>query len=133
MLGGRVALAAGFLSAVADRFGVWGKPGAPQIAWGDWSHFVVYTATLNWFLPARFVPAVAAVATIAEVALAVLLLLGYRVVWTATASGILLLLFAIAMTAALGPKAPLDYSVYAAAAAAFLVAGNSRTPQNTRR
>jgi uncharacterized membrane protein YphA (DoxX/SURF4 family) len=131
LLVGRVALAAGFLSAVADRFGVWGKPGKPGVAWGDWSHFVTYTATLNWFLPARIVPAVAAVATLAEVAFAVLLLVGYRLAWTATASGVLLLLFAAAMTAALGPKAPLDYSVYAAAAAAFLVA--AATDQKAQR
>jgi hypothetical protein len=26
--------AAGFLSAVADRFGLWGPPGAPNVAWG---------------------------------------------------------------------------------------------------
>ncbi len=125
VLGGRIAIAAGFLSAVADRFGVWGAPGAPQVAWGDWSHFVAYTAMLNWFLPAAFVPAVAAVATIAEVTLAALLLVGYRLQWTAAASGGLLLLFAAAMTVALGPKAPLDYSVWAAAAAAFLVASQS--------
>ena len=31
----RVALAAGFLSAVADRFGLWGMPGTPGVAWGD--------------------------------------------------------------------------------------------------
>jgi hypothetical protein len=43
----------------------------------------------------------------------------------------LLLLFAAAMTAALGPKAPLDYSVYAAAAAAFLVA--AATDQKVQR
>ena len=125
LLGGRIALAAGFLSAVADRFGVWGKPGDPQIAWGDWSHFVTYTGTLNWFLPPGLVPLVAAVATIAEVVLAVLLLVGYRLAWTAAASGVLLLVFAVAMSSALGPKAPLDYSVYAAAAAAFLVAAHS--------
>jgi hypothetical protein len=50
-------------------------------------------------------------------------LLGGRVVLAA--AGVLLVLFALAMTFALGPKAPLDYSVYAAAAAAFLVAANS--------
>lgn len=125
VLGGRMAIAAGFLSAVADRFGVWGGPGSPEVAWGDWSHFVAYTAMLNWFLPVAVVPAVAAVATIAEVTLAALLLVGYRLQWTAAASGGLLLLFAAAMTVALGPKAPLDYSVWAAAAAAFLVASQS--------
>ena len=47
----RVALAAGFLSAVADRFGLWGMPGTPGVARGDWSHFLTYTGRLNWFLP----------------------------------------------------------------------------------
>ena len=131
MLGGRIALAVGVLSAVADGFGVWGKPGDPQIAWGDWSHFVTYTGTLNWFLPSRLVPLIAAVATIAEVVLAVLLLVGYRLAWTAATSGVLLLLFGVAMTAALGPKAPLDYSVYAAAGAAFLLPSNSAPQQNS--
>ena len=34
-------LAAGFLSAVADRFGLWGKPGTSRaiLAWGDWLTF----------------------------------------------------------------------------------------------
>ena len=31
----RVALAATFLSAVADRFGLWGPPGTPGVAWGS--------------------------------------------------------------------------------------------------
>ena len=123
----RIALAAGFLSAVADRFGLWGGPGAPQVAWGDWAHFVAYTATLNWFVPAAVVPVLAIVATSAEVLLALLLLAGYRLRWTAAASGGLLLLFAIAMTAAIGPKAPLDYSVFVAAAAAFLLSSLSST------
>ena len=117
----RLALAAGFLSAVADRLGWWGSAGQPQIAWGGWQHFVTYTATLNWFMPPAIAPALALLATTAEVALAVLLIVGYRLVWTATASGVLLLLFALAMTVGIGPKAPLDYSVYVAAAAAFLL------------
>lgn len=121
----RVALAAGFLSAVADRFGVWGPPGAPQVAWGDWTHFVTQTATLNWFMPRAAAPVIAAVATLAEIGLAIALLVGFRPRETALASGCLLLLFAVAMTVALGPKAPLDYSVFAASAAAFLLASKS--------
>jgi len=38
------------------------------------------------------------------------------------ASGLLLLLFAIGMVTGLGSKKPLDYSVFSAAAAAFLLA-----------
>jgi hypothetical protein len=47
----RLALGFSFLSAVADRFGLWGALGAPHVAWGDFAHFITYTATLNWFLP----------------------------------------------------------------------------------
>ena len=35
----RLALGTSFLSAVADRFGIWGHNDAPLVAWGDWPHF----------------------------------------------------------------------------------------------
>ena len=54
--------------------------------------------------------------------LGVALLAGVRVRLAALASGVLLLTFAIAMTTALGPEAPLSYSVWTAAAGAFLLA-----------
>lgn len=132
ILFGRVAIAAGFLSAVADRFGVWGRPGDPQVVWGNWSNFVAYTGVLNWFLPSNLVAAVAIVATAAEVTLAVMLLIGYRLAVTAALSGVLLVLFGAAMIAALGPKAPLDYSVFAAAAASFLIAAEGPAPRRPR-
>ena len=31
----RIALAVAFLSAVADRFGMWGPPGSKGVAWGN--------------------------------------------------------------------------------------------------
>lgn len=124
-LGGRVALAAGFLSAVGDRVGLWGASGSPGVAWGDWEHFVTYTGRLNWFVAGSLVSTVAVAATVAEVTLALLLLTGYRLRWTAYASAVLLLLFGVAMTVALGVKSPLDYSVFAAAAAAFLLGANA--------
>jgi len=129
-LGGRLALAAGFPSAVADRFGLWGGPGTANVVWGDWAHFTEYTGILNWFAPRPLVPFLAALATGAEVVLAGLLVAGYRLRWTAYASGVLLLLFALAMTLGVSVKAPLDYSVFAAAAAAFLVGA---TAPNVRR
>jgi putative oxidoreductase len=124
--GARLALAAGFLSAVADRLGVWGAPGQPRVAWGDWAHFVSYTGQLNWFVPDGLVPAIAMVATAVEVALAVLLLVGYRLRLVAYASAALLFLFAVAMAVSLGVKSPLDYSVFAAAAAALLLGTNAK-------
>lgn len=116
----RLGLAAGFLSAVADRFGLWGSPGAPNVAWGEWSAFVDYVATLNWFAPAPLIPALAWAATLAETLFALGLLVGWRLRWFALASGLLLLSFAL--TIALRVKAPLDFSVFAAAGGAFLLA-----------
>ena len=121
----RVALAAGFLSAVADRFGFWGPAGAPNVAWGAWQPFVDYVAKLNWFAPPASTPILAWAATVAEVVLAIGLLIGWQVRWFAVAAGLLLLSFAITMTLALGVKAPLDFSVFAAAGGAFLLAASS--------
>jgi hypothetical protein len=49
----RIALSAGFLSASADRFGMWPKEVS---AWGNWQNFVVYTKSLNPFAPDSLVP-----------------------------------------------------------------------------
>ena len=118
----RVALAAGFLSAVADRCGLWGSAGAPHVAWGSWQPFVEYVAQLNWFVPAGLIPALAWTSTLAEVVLALGLLIGWKLRWVALVAGLLLLSFALTMTVALGLKPALDFSVYAAAAGAFLLA-----------
>lgn len=123
----RAALAAAFLSAVADRFGLWGANGAPGVAWGDWSHFVAYTGKLLWFLPPGLVNPGAWAATMAEAGLGIALLtsLGSRIV--ALASAALLASFALTMIVALGIKAPLDYSVFTAAAGALLLAAVTPT------
>jgi len=124
----RLALAAAFFSAVADRFGLWGKAGAPGVAWGSFDKFLAYTGELLWFLPSALIPAFAWAATVLEFSLAVALLIG---VWTRPAafvSGLLLLTFAVTMTAALGPEPPLSYSVWTAAAASFLLASLRHEP-----
>jgi uncharacterized membrane protein YphA (DoxX/SURF4 family) len=121
----RVALAAGFLSAVADRFGLWGPAGAANVAWGAWQPFVDYVAKLNWFAPPASTPILAWAATVAEVVLGIGLLIGWQLRWFALAAGLLLLSFAITMTLALGVKAPLDFSVFAAAGGAFLLAASA--------
>jgi uncharacterized membrane protein YphA (DoxX/SURF4 family) len=121
----RVALAAGFLSAVADRFGLWGPAGAANVAWGAWQPFVDYVAKLNWFAPPASTPILAWAATVAEVVLGIGLLIGWQLRWFALAAGLLLLSFAITMTLALGVKAPLNFSVFAAAGGAFLLAASA--------
>ena len=117
----RIALGTGFLSAMADRFGLWGPPGSPGVAWGDLTQFNAYVAKLNWFIPAGLIPVVGWASTVAETGLALGLLIGWNLRWVSLASALLLLSFAATMMVALGPKAPLDFSVFTAAAAAFLV------------
>src|SRR5262249_19818492 len=118
----RFALAGGFLSAVAARFGLWGPAGPPGVAWGGFDPFLAYTGKLLWFLPAGLVPAAGWTATVLEIALAVGLLAGVRLRAVALASGVLLSVFAVTMTVALGPEPPLSSSVWSAAAGAFLLA-----------
>lgn len=126
----RVALALSFLSAVADRFGLWGPPGSPNVAWGTFDSFVEYTGLLLPFLPAATIPFFGWVATISEVVLAIALLSGFYVRWFALASGLLLLSFALSMTFALGLEPAFSYSVWTASASAFLLA--SLQPERTR-
>ena len=118
----RLALGFTFLSAVADRFGLWGPNGSKNVAWGDWRHFLLYAATLNWYLPAAFQAPAAIAATIAEVTFGVALIAGLYLRTAAYGSACLLALFALSMMFARGIKAPLDYSVFVDAAAAFLLA-----------
>src|SRR6185312_13033480 len=118
----RLALGASFLSAVADRFGLWGPHGAKNVSWGDFSHFVQYTGAVTSLFPSSFTVSFAWAATVAETLLGILLIAGFKTRMASALSGLLLLLFAVAMVTGLGVKAPLDYSVFSAAAAAFLLA-----------
>src|SRR6516225_7658707 len=102
----RVALAFSFLSAVADRFGLWGPFGAVGVSWGNFERFTAYTGQLLWFLPPYLVSAAAILATAAEAIVAGGLLVGWRLHWWAFAAAALLLSFALAMAVALGVKAP---------------------------
>lgn len=112
----RVALSVGFLSAVADRFGFWPENVS---AWGNWSSFLDYTKKLIPFLPEGGVAVAGGIATFLELLLGILLLIDFKTEWVAKASGVLLLSFALSMTFFSSVKAPLDYSVYSASAAAF--------------
>lgn len=115
----RLALGVAFLSAVADRFGLFGPPGARNVAWGDFAGFTQYTAKLNPWAPTAFVPILAWTATGLEIAFGLALIAGLFTEQVALASGVLLLLFAAGMTIGTGFKTALDASVLSAAAAAF--------------
>jgi putative oxidoreductase len=117
----RITLGIGFLSGVADRFGLWrGR----NVGYGNFDGFISYTAKVNSFMPAFSIPFLAWSATIAELVLGVLLLWGLWLRWTALASALLLILFGTAMAISFGAKSPLDYSVFTASAAAILLAVN---------
>lgn len=117
----RFALAASFLSAVADRLGFWGESGTGEVAWGNFETFVAYTGTLLWYLPQPIIVTAAWVATGFEVLLAVGLMLGIATRYVAAASAILLLTFAVSMSFATGVEGPLSFSVWTAASAAALL------------
>ncbi len=63
----RLALGTAFLSAVADRFGIYGPYGTAGVAWGDFGHFTAYAAKINTWAPAALVPLLAWTATVAEI------------------------------------------------------------------
>lgn len=115
----RLAISVGFLSAVADRFGVLWKR---HIVWGNWESFEAYTGTLTFWLPASWYPALAVLSTVAEVLFAFMLLIGFKTELFARLSGILLLIFALSMTFSTGIKSAFDASVFAASAGAFALA-----------
>lgn len=115
----RFAVSAGFLSAVADRLGIWNKEVA---VWGNWNNFLEYTQVINPWFPSAFIPAIGTLATAAEVVFAVGLIIGLKTELFAKLSGTLLLIFALSMTFSTGIKGAFDFSVFSASAAAFAIA-----------
>jgi uncharacterized membrane protein YphA (DoxX/SURF4 family) len=113
---------------VADRFGLWGAFGQPNVEWGNFSRFLEYTQTLNWYVPAGMIPLLGIVATCAETVFGILLLAGWRTRTTALLSGLLLLTFGLAMTIALGIKAPLNFAVLTGVGGALLLANCEKFP-----
>ncbi|QHV95321.1 DoxX family protein [Spirosoma endbachense] len=125
----RVAIAATMLSAVADRFGLWG----PDSSWGNWQNFEKYTGEVTSFLPGILSKFSAYAATFFEILLSVMLVSGFKTKLAAIGTGILLLMFALAMSVSLGIKAPFDYSVWVGSAAAFLLAAQQDDPLKRQR
>ena len=96
--------------------------GAKNVSWGDFAHFVEYTGAVMSLFPGSLTVSLAWAATVAETLFGILLIAGFKVRISSVLSGLLLLSFAIGMATGLGIKTPFDYSVFSAAAAAFLLA-----------
>ncbi|MFC0777452.1 DoxX family membrane protein [Flavobacterium sp. HJSW_4] len=123
----RIVLGITMLSAVADRFGVWGAPGSNAVAWGNWENFVIYTQSLNSFANQATAEVLAGIATFFEVLLSLLLLFGFKTRLAALGTAFLMFFFAFAMSVSISVKAPLDYSVWTSCAAALLLANIGKT------
>lgn len=118
----RLAIAASYLFASADRLGFIGAHGQPHVGWGDWQHFMDYCRQVMGFLPDAFVAPLAIMATTGEVLIGLLLIMGLFTRVAAIASGLLSLSFALSMAISFGIDAPLNYSVFTVSAASFVLA-----------
>jgi hypothetical protein len=117
----RLCLSSAFLSAIADRFGVYGRHGTNGVSWGDWTHFLQFVGYLIKIAPHTLIPAIGVIETIIEIALAVALLLGVYPRIIAWSSAALLASFAVTMSITLGIPATLGYGVFTATGAALLL------------
>ncbi len=124
----RCGLGLGFLSAVADRLGLWGAFGQPNVEWGNFARFLEYTQILNWYLPTAMIKPLGIIATSAEILFGLLLVVGWHTRAAALLSAILLLTFAVAMTLALGIKAPLNFAVFTGVGGALVLGSSHRFP-----
>ena len=123
----RIVLGITMLSAVADRFGLWGAPGSNGVAWGNWENFVLYTQTLNSLASKSTAEVLGAIATFFEILFSILLFFGFKTRIAALGTAGLMLVFAIAMAISVSVKAPFDYSVLTSAAAALLLSTIGKT------
>jgi len=123
----RIALGITMLSAVADRFGLWGAPGDPGVVWGNWENFIAYTHTLNSFVSQSVAAILGVLATFFEITFGFLLIFGFKTKYAALGTFLLMMLFVISMTISVSVKSALDYSVLTSAAAALLLSAIGKT------
>jgi thiosulfate dehydrogenase (quinone) large subunit len=102
VLSTRFGLASTFIAGVADRFGAWGRPGAPHVSWGDMQHFASRIQAIVPQAPAALALVLAWLATVLDSALGLGLLIGLRTRTMAFASGVVFLVQALAMAVSPG-------------------------------
>ena len=122
----RLLIGLSFVYNVADRLGMLGPPGSPNVSWGDFQHFEAYTAQVNAFAPRALIPALAVMATIGEGTLGLGMLLGLLSRFACIGSAALLIVFATAMV--LSGLSQFQYSVYLMAVAAWFLATVDPSP-----
>ncbi|UAL46026.1 hypothetical protein K7887_13900 [Sutcliffiella horikoshii] len=114
----RIFLGLMYLWVVADRLGILGPVGNLGVVWGNFDHFLEYTATLNPWFPRIVSDILGYFVTFLEVVLGVLLVSGIRLKEAALASLAQLLVFLLSMTFSIGFKEAFDYIVFTVVVAA---------------
>lgn len=117
----RCALGITFLTPVFDRLGILGKPGIGNIEWGNWENFINYTSTLMPVFDRPIVNVMGAVATVSELLIGILLIIGLKTKYAALGASLVTLTFIVFMTLSLGIQKPINYGVFTASAAGFLL------------
>lgn len=117
----RASLAAGFLSATADRFGLWGPPGTVNVFWGNFEGFKGNVVVLAPYLSTTLVNVVAWGASVLELVFAVALLLGVALRYVSVASAATLVAYGMSMVFNMGIQSVFNYAIFTAASAALLL------------
>ena len=118
----RITLGIGFFTPVLDRLGRLGSFGGRNIEWGNWDNFINYTGTLMPFLARPAVNIMGGFATVAETAIGILLIIGFKTRLAAIGSCLLTLTFALSMSVFIGVKAPINFATFPFSAASLLLA-----------
>jgi putative oxidoreductase len=118
----RLSIGSAFAFFGLDRIGAWGPYGKPWVSWGDWAHFSPRAHQLMFFLPYGLAETFAVIATILEISVGILLILGLFTRQASFVSCGLAFSFALCMAIADGITSPLGYSVFTVSAASLLLA-----------
>jgi putative oxidoreductase len=117
----RYALGITFLTPVLDRLGLLGQPGVGNIEWGNWDNFINYTTTLMPIFDRPLVNTMGAIATVSELLISICLIVGFKTKQAALGASLITLTFIIFMTLSVGIQKPINYGVFTASAAGFLL------------
>lgn len=117
----RCALGITFLTPVSDRLGLLGAPGTGNIEWGNWENFINYTTTLMPFLDRSMVNIMGTIATISELVIGILLIIGFKTKYAALAASLLTFTFILFMIFSVGIQKPINFGVFTATTASLLL------------
>lgn len=117
----RGALGITFLTPVLDRLGILGPFGTGNIEWGNWENFINYTSTLMPYLDRSVTNIMGGIATVGEFLIAIFLIIGFKTKYAALGSCLITLTFILFMATSVGIQKPINFGVFTATTASFLL------------